>query len=418
MRLYFNDILKQTWQTLWAHKLRSFLTMFGIIWGVASLLLLGAVGEGFKDGQRKQMARIGQDLIFVWGGRIQSGPGSLAGGRPLIFTYDDYLAIERECRLVRGVTPVLTRSGIRSQSEFNGVSVEVFGILPNYQQMRYMPVNQGRTFNEEDNRQARRVVLIGDEVRRMLFAGNPALGSTLLLNQIRFEVVGTVQKIGREGNFGTNMRIFVPYETMEQLFPHPRSETHPRATSFLMVQPRTADEHRAAVDEYHRLLAKRHGFDVTDREAVDEWDTIQNTRMLNRIFDAMNLFLGGVGIVTLALGAIGVMNIMLVSVSERTQEIGVRKALGATRRDIELQFFLESLMLTLTSGLVGMGLGWIVAQELQRLDFPDGFSPPTITWPIGLVAAGVLSLVAIGSGLYPARQAAQLPPVEAIRHEA
>lgn len=98
MRLYFNDIIKQTCQTLWAHKLRSFLTMFGIVWGVASLLLLGAVGEGFKDGQRKQIARIGEDLIFVWGGRIQTGPGSLAGGRPLVFTYDDYLSIERECR--------------------------------------------------------------------------------------------------------------------------------------------------------------------------------------------------------------------------------------------------------------------------------------------------------------------------------
>ena len=105
MRLYFNDIIKQTWQTLWAHKLRSFLTMFGIMWGVASLLLLGAVGEGFKDGQRKQLARIGQDLIFVWGGRIQSGPGSLSGGRPMILTYDDYLAIQGDCRLVRDVTP-------------------------------------------------------------------------------------------------------------------------------------------------------------------------------------------------------------------------------------------------------------------------------------------------------------------------
>lgn len=315
------------------------------------------------------------------------------------------------------MTPILVRNGIRSQSEFNGVSVEVFGILPNYQRMRYMPLHEGRLFHAEDNLEARRLVLIGDEVRRMLFAGKPAVGSTLMLNQVRFDVVGTIQKIGREGNFGTNMRIFVPFETMKRLFPDSRTDTHPRAITFMMVQPRTPDENLAAIDEYHRLLAKRHGFDPLDRHAVDEWDTIQTYKMFSRIFDAMNVFLGGVGVITLALGAIGVMNIMLVSVSERTQEIGVRKALGATQRDIELQFFLESLVLTLTSGLIGMGLGWAVTQQMQRLDFGEGFSPPTITWPIGFVAAAVLSLVAIGSGLYPARQAALLPPTEAIRHE-
>ena len=417
VHLYGRDVLGQTLQTLWAHKLRSFLTMFGITWGVMSLLLLGAVGEGFRDGQRKRLAQIGQDLIFVWGGRIGSASGIGQTDRWLQLTEDDCRLVAEQCTLVRACTPVLNRGNIRSESAHNNVALEVFGILPNYQGMRFMPLADGRLLNVQDVAEARRVVVLGDEVRKQLFPSELAVGKQIQLNHIPFQVAGTLERIGREGNWGTNARLFIPLETMHRYFPHWRAGTYPRAVSFMMVQPIDPDRHKQAIEQYHALLARRHGIDPKDPYALDEWDTIQNFKMMDAIFRAMDFFLGSVGIITLALGAIGVMNIMLVSVSERTREIGVRKAMGATHRDILLHFFSEGVTLAALSGAAGLLIGWGVSQGLQQLDFPEGFSPPTVTWGLGLIAVFVLALVALAAALVPARRAALLPPAEAIRYE-
>jgi putative ABC transport system permease protein len=421
MAIHFHarDVFRQTVQTLWAHKLRSFLTMFGITWGVMSLLLLGSVGEGFRIGQRRRLAQLGTDLIFVLGGHISSASGSGQTGRFVQLSEQDCRLIARECPLVRACTPVLNRGNIRAESDTNNVAFEVLGIWSNYQGMRFTPLDEGRLINPQDLAEARRVVVLGDEVRKQLFPNyRRAIGQRVRLNQVPFEVVGTLARIGREGNSGTNARLFIPLDTMRRNFPHFRADSYPDAVSFLMLQPRIAAQHKEAIAQYHTVLARRHGFARDDPSALDEWDTIENFNRLNAIFDAMDLFLGGVGIVTLTLGAIGVMNIMLVSVSERTREIGVRKALGATHRDILLQFLLEGLVLALLSGGAGMLLGWGISRALQGLPFPEGFAPPTVTWKVGLVACLVLTVVALGATLIPARRAALLPPVEAIRQEA
>jgi putative ABC transport system permease protein len=237
------------------------------------------------------------------------------------------------------------------------------------------------------------------------------------LNQIPFEVVGLISLIGKEGNSGTNVRLFIPLETMRRYFPHWRAGVYPGAVSFVMAQPLNADLHKTAVAQIRGLLARRHGFALDDPSALDYWDTIENYRLVNKIFDAMDLFLGSVGIVTLVLGAIGVMNIMLVSVSERTHEIGVRKALGATHRDILTQFLIEGLTLAVVSGGLGLAFGYGISQSLQGLKFPEGFEPPTVTWRLGLQAVAVLTFVALGATLIPARRAALLPPAEAVRYE-
>ena len=417
VHLYARDVLRQTVQTLWAHKLRSFLTMFGITWGVMSLLLLGSVGEGFRIGQRRRLAQLGTDLIFVFGGRISSESGAGQTERFVQLTVQDCLLIEHECPAVRACTPVLSRGNIRAQSETNNVSFSVIGIWPPYQNMRFTPLGDGRLINAQDVAETRRVVVLGDEARKQLFPNARAVGHQVRLNQVPFDVVGTVAHIGREGNFGLNARMLVPLSTMRRYFPHFRAGTYPDAVSNFIVQPVTADRHKEAVAQFRMLLARRYGFARDDPSAIDQWDTIENFNRLNAIFEAMDIFLGGVGIVTLALGAIGVMNIMLVSVSERTQEIGVRKALGATHRDILLQFLLEGLALALLSGGAGLLLGWGISQALQGLPFPEGFLPPRVTWRVGFFAFAVLTLVALGAALLPARRAALLPPAEAIRQE-
>ncbi len=417
VHLYVRDVLRQTFQTLWAHKLRSFLTMFGITWGVMSLLLLGSVGEGFRIGQQQRLSQLGTDLIFVFGGHFSSASGTGQTERPVQLVEQDCRLIERDCPAVRACSPVLSRSNIRAESDTNNVSFLVLGIWPSYQDLRFTPLSEGRLINSQDLAEARRVMVVGEEVRKQLFPHTSAIGQRVRLNQVPFEVVGTIARIGREGLSGNNMRILVPLATMRRYFPHPRADTYPEAVSNLIVQPVSAARHREAIAQYSALLASRYGFARDDTSALDQWDTIENLNRVTAIFDAMDIFLGGVGAVTLALGAIGVMNIMLVSVSERTREIGVRKALGATHRDILLQFLLEGLALAVLSGGAGLLLGWGISRSLQRLPFPEGFAPPTVTWRVGLVAFAVLALVAMGAALLPARRAALLPPAEAIRQE-
>jgi len=413
------DIFSQTLRTLWAHKLRSFLTMFGIAWGVGSLLLLVGVGEGFRNGNRKQLETFGKNIIFFFGGRSPAVEGSFSSMKWFNLTYDDYLAIKKESRLAVSIAPVIARDDIRAVSDYTSTNGQVSGVPPVYSQVRTIPMQAGRWINDEDNDQRRRVCVLGREMTRNMFPGRPALGSSILLNGVRFQVVGTLAMIGHEEHNATNVRIFVPLDTMRELFPLKGDNSKEgTAVSFINYQPRTYDENEAAKDELHRIVARNHGgFDPSGKDIWEEWDTIKNQKTMGKIFTAMDWFLGGVGLVTLALGAIGIVNIMLVAVTERTREIGLRKALGATNRNILFQFFLEGAFLTLLSGAIGVGGAMAVIKALSGVQLPQGFDTPRII-PISAVGA-VLSLAIAGviAGLYPARKAAFLEPVEALRQE-
>ena len=410
------DIIRQSLATLWAHKLRSFLTMFGIAWGVGSLLLLVGLGEGFRSGQARQLATLGQDIMFVFPGRIPAIAGSLESGQTYHFTYDDYQAIQGEARSLRAVSPVINREDIRAVSDYGSTSGQVFGVAPNYNQIRTVPISVGRWFNDEDNSEHRRVTVVGWELLQNVFPGRPAVGSSILLNQIRFEVIGVVAKVGQDGNNGTNARLFVPLETMRELFPITGGNVE-NAVSFINYRPLNKAEHLQSKQEVHQIIARQHRFDPRLEDAFEDWDTIENSKRVGRIFDAMDSFLGIVGLVTLGLGAIGIVNIMLVSVTERTKEIGLRKALGASYRNILTQFFVEGMFLTVFSGGIGLLLAVGFMTLLAQLPSPEGFDTPRIV-PFSAVAAiASLAIAGIAAGLYPARKAALLAPVEALRQE-
>jgi putative ABC transport system permease protein len=410
------DIVRQSLSTLWAHKLRSFLTMFGIAWGVGSLLLLVGLGEGFRSGQKKNLANLGQDIMFTFPARVPAIEGSQQSGRTYHLTYADYVSIKTEAQHLRAVSAVINREDIRAVSDFGSTNGQVFGVDPVYNQIRTVPVGTGRWFNDADNNEHRRVAVVGWELLKNIFPGRPAVGATILLNGVRFTVIGVVSKVGREGNNGTNARIFVPVETMRTLFPL-TGEDKENAISFLNYQPRTRGEHAAAKREVHEIIARRHGFNANAEDAFEDWDTIENSQKVGKIFDAMDYFVGMVGVVTLALGAIGIINIMLVSVTERTREIGLRKALGATHRNILTQFFVEGAFLTALSGGVGLAITGTLVAGLAMLPAPDGFDPPRIV-PLSAVGAILsLTIAGVAAGLYPARKAALLPPVEALRQE-
>jgi len=412
----FLDIVKQSLSTLWGHKLRSFLTMFGIAWGVGSLLLLVGLGEGFRSGQSKNLAQLGQDIMFTFPGRIPAVPGSFQSGQPYKFNYEDYLLIRDHAKFIRAISPVIQRDDIRAVSEFGSTNGQVFGIAPAYNQIRNVPVFPGRWFNNEDNMEHRRVAIVGWELLKNMFPGRPAVGSTILLNGIDFEVIGVINKIGKENNNGTNIRIFVPLETMRMLFPL-KGENSENAISFINYRPLTKEQHAEAKAEVHRFIADGHHFDPKTDDAFMDWDTIDESMKVGKIFDAMDWFLGVVGLVTLALGAIGIINIMLVSVAERTKEIGLRKALGATHRNILTQFFIEGAFLTAFSGGIGLAISIGFVTLLAKLPSPEGFDTPRIVVSSAVTAILSLAIAGITAGLYPARKAALLAPVEALRQE-
>ena len=410
------EIFADIFRTLWAHKLRSFLTMFGIAWGVGSLLLLVGLGEGFRSGNKRGLSEYGENIMMVFPGRAPVVAGSMSSARTYRLTYRDYQDIRNEAPHVRAATPVLASMDIRAVSEFASANGQITGSEPQYNGIRFLPMLQGRWLNDLDESQRRNVVVLGDEMRRNLFPGRAAVGAIILLNGYRFEVVGTLKRVGRGDDNSTNMRAYIPYRVMATYFPLKGEEAHDAITA-INYQPRVAAEHLLAREEVRRVIARNHGFDYRDDDAFEGWDTVQQAEMMGTIFDAMNEFLGAVGLVTLALGAIGVINIMLVAVSERTREIGLRKALGATNRRILLQFFIEGVILTLGSGLVGMSLAGGLMLLLGNVNGPEGFDPPRLVLKTAVLAIGSLTLAGVAAGLYPARKAASLEPVEALRQE-
>ena len=414
MRVLF-EIFGQTLSTLWAHKLRSFLTMFGIAWGVGSLLLLVGVGEGFRSGNRKQFDEIGENVMFLFPGRAPAVEDSFTSMRQYYLTYKDYVDIRNEATDVGRVAPLIARNDIRSVSDFSTSSGQVNGVPPYFNEIRYLPVADGRWLNEMDEAQKRHVIVIGDETRRVLFPGRPAIGSKILLNGVEFEVVGVVKRLGHGDNSTQNLKNWIPFSTMRQYFPVNVDVLDP--ISVIVYQPRTRAVHEAAKEEVHKAVARNHGFDYRNPDSFDEWDTIRSVDQVGKIFDAMNLFLGSVGLVTLTLGAIGIINIMLVAVADRTREIGLRKAIGATNASIMFQFFVEGAFLTLMSGGIGMAGAAALMAAISSYPSPPGFDPPKLVPTTAALAIGALALAGIAAGLYPARRAALLEPVEALRKE-
>src|ERR1700677_1922885 len=418
MRSLFN-ILAQVFGSITANKLRSFLTMFGIAWGVASLLLLIGLGEGFRSGQRRGLAELGTDVIMLWAGNIPALPGQHIGMHPYKVTVSDAEAIRTQAAHVRNVTSILNRTDLKQVSEFSSAGGQVMGVEVNYPQIRNLPIAQGRFLNQDDVAQRRQVVVLGQKTAQLLFQGHPSLNTFITLNGYRFQVIGVAAKFGRGNNDGDNQKIYIPLSTMLELFPITGENVPQDAISSIQYQPTTEELNETAKAEVHKIIGERHGFDPLAPDAFEEWDTIKSNRMVGLIFTAMDVFLGGVGIVTLALGAVGIINIMLVTVTERTKEIGLRKALGATNRSILFQFFLEGLTLTGLSGLIGILGAAALMSALGSVvgDNDMGFDPPRLVPWSAAMAMGSLMLCGIVAGLYPARQAAQMEPVEALRKE-
>src|SRR3954467_2958512 len=416
----FREVLKQTLSTLRAHKLRSFLTMFGIIWGIASVILLVGLGKGFSKDQKDRMKALGTDVAIIWGGRTSAQAGGLAAGREVRLSIDDARAIKSECFLIKNVSPELRRA-VPETSQWNSANRAVRGVWPEFQSFRSLKVEEGRLMLAEDETEGRRVVLLGFEARQQLYPGKSAIGETLTMNGLPYTVIGVLERKKQNSSYGSgpdNTQLFVPYTSMARDFPpKERPGIFKGWVNNLVIEVADPEQHEEAVAQVYRVLGRRHHFDPQDEDALFVWDTMRGAKMVSRIFDIMTMFFGAMAIMTLCLGGIGVMNIMLVSVTERTREIGVRKAIGATRKDILRQFFTEAVVITLFSGAAGLLVGVGICVGLDIVPKPD-FIPTPVISPISIFGSLLtLGLITVLAGMYPARRAAEMEPVESLRFE-
>jgi putative ABC transport system permease protein len=336
--------------------------------------------------------------------------------RPYELTLRDEADI-RSLPEVRAVTSELARSDPYEVSQWGNTSGHLSGCEPNYTIVRYLPVASGRYLDDQDIRESRRVAFLASKTASLLFPGRPMIGETITINDVAFTVIGVGMPIGRGNNTYDDEKIFIPVTTMQELFPLKGDNIPQDAVNSIQYNPAIKNDNTAAGIAVHRVIARNHGFDPSLHDAFSEFDTITESNLIGVIWTAMDIFLGSVGVVTLGLGAIGIINIMLVSVSERTREIGVMKAVGATRRAILAQFFWEGLLLTGLSGLIGVLVSEAFMSVLQALltDKIPGFDPPRIVPWTATLALGSLTLCGVAAGLYPASKAAQLDPIEALR---
>jgi putative ABC transport system permease protein len=416
-----SEIFRQAVATFRAHKLRTFLTMFGLVWGIASVIILVGLGRGFVVDQKKHMESLGKDLVIVWGGRTSTQVGGRAAGREIRLNVDDAKLIREECYLVKNVSPELRRT-IPEVSQFNLANRGVVGMWPSYQDFRSLKVAEGRLITDDDEREGRRVLVLGSKAYRQLFPGQPAIGATVLVKSVPYSVVGVLAEKKQNSNYSgpDNDYLFAPYSAVSRDFPPPEKPGAGITRGYLddiVFEVADPENHEAAVLQVRRAIGRVRHFDPVDKDALFIWDTMDGAKQLSKIFGVVTLFFGCVAVVTLCLGGIGVMNIMLVSVSERTREIGTRKAMGATKRDILRQFFAESAMLTVVSGILGLSVGIGICVAMVVVPLPD-FVPHPIVSPISIVVSILtLSLITVTAGMYPAQRAADMQPVESLRYE-
>ncbi|WP_263385446.1 ABC transporter permease [Granulicella arctica] len=421
----------QTLSALWQTKLRSFLTMFGIVWGITSVILLVGLGIGFSVDQKEHLKTIGTDIAIIFGGQTGAQAGGYAAGRKIRMTIDDAVAIRDQATLIKTVSPELIRT-VAEVSQWNASNRAVRGVWPQYQKFRSLTADQGRMMNTEDEATGARVIVLGADSNRQLFPGQKVIGEPLMVAGYRYTVIGVLEKKKQNGSYGSgpdNTQLFVPYSSMARDFPAaadaPPDEKHPdgvpgvlRGTlNDIVIEPVSPEQHELAVLQVQHILAERHHYDPDDKEALWIWDTLDGSKFTERIFGVMTLFFGAVAVLTLALGGIGVMNIMLVAVTERTREIGVRKALGARSGDIKRQFLVESAIITLVSGVAGLLLGVSVCIAMRFITLPD-FVPHPVISPVAIIASlSTLTLITLLAGTYPALRAAKLSPMECLRTE-
>ena len=417
--MILKDLFRDVIATLWSQKRRTFLTMFGIAWGVVSIVLMVAAGEGLRVGQKKVAQSFARDLMIVFAGRTSLQAGGTRAGRRIFFETSDIPTLQADSPSCRYVMPELGQQDLNVHSSYNTGLPIVTGSYPEFAEIRSIDIENGRFYNWEDENQKRRVAFLGTEIKKQLFGSRNPIGETISINDHPYTVIGVMKNKDQDSSYdGWDVnKVFVPFSVMQMDFPNKPPAT-PLSVDRLLVQPLTVHDHEACKGQIRASLGRIHNFDPTDKEAAGIWDTLEEAEAFAKMTDGMKYFLGAVGLTTLFLGGIGVMNVMLVAVRERTRELGVRKAVGAPATSILHQFFAETVIIVFLSGGVGLGIAYGICALVNLAPMPEFFAGLLPTWQSGAVAIFMLGSVALFAAMYPARRAASIDPIEALRYEA